>query len=88
MHKLHKILKQIHKEFEAAEDYIHCASAHEDDVRDLYRTLAREELTHADKLMTMCDKHVETEMKGIWDFEKEMLKEKYLMLKTKMSHID
>ena len=88
MHKLHKVLKQIHKELEAAEDYIHCSSVSEDDVKDLYRSLSREELTHADKLINMCDKHIDSELKSIWEFEKEMLKDKLLTLKTKMSHLD
>lgn len=88
MHKLHKILKQIHKELEAAEDYIHCASVSEDDVKDVYKSLSRDELTHADKLMTMCERHIEDEKKMIWDFEKEMMKDRYMDLKTKLSHID
>lgn len=88
MHKLHKILKQIHKEFEAAEDYIHCASVSEDDVKDMYKSLARDELSHAEKLMNMCDRHLESEMKGIWDFEKEMLRHRHLFLKTEWTHLD
>ena len=88
MHKLHKILKQIHKEFEAAEDYIHCASVYEDERRDTYRSLSRDEISHAEKLINMCDKHIETEMMSVWDFEKEIMKEKLLHLKTRMSHID
>ena len=89
MHKLHKVLKQIHKEFEAAEDYLHCASvAENDDVEDLYKTLCKEELTHAEKLMNMCEKHLEQDMRPIWEFEKEMLKHKHLFLKTEWSHLD
>lgn len=88
MHKLHKILKQIYKELEAAEDYIHCASVSDDDVEDLYKSLARDELSHAEKLMNMCDKHLESDMKAIWDFEKEMLKHRHINLKTTLSHID
>lgn len=88
MHKLHKIIKQIHKELDAAEDYIHCSSASEDEnVRDTYKSIARDELTHADKLMSMCDKHIKEDLKAFWEFEKDMFKERYMDLKTKLSYL-
>lgn len=88
MHKLHRILKQINKELDTAEDYIHCASHSEDEVRDTYKSLARDELSHADKLTNMCEKHIEPEMKAIWEFEKEAIKEKLVHFRTKMSNIE
>ena len=88
MHKLHKLLKQIYKELEAAEDYMHCAASSEADVKDTYKLLAREELTHADRLINMGNRHVDNDMKQIWEFEKEVIMERLLHDKTKMSHID
>lgn len=88
MHKLHKIIKQVHKELEAAEDYIHCASVSEDDVKDVYKSLSRDELSHAEKLIMMCDRHIDEDKKILWEFEKEMMKDRHLNLKSKLSHID
>ena len=88
MHKLHKILKQIYKELEAAEDYMHCAINSESDIRDTYKSIAREELVHADKLINMCNRHAEESMKAIWEFERENIMERLLHDKSKMSHID
>ena len=88
MHKLHKLLKQIYKELEAAEDYIHCAVNSESDVRETYRSLARDELTHAEKLIMLGNRHVDEDMKRIWDFEKENITERWMHDKTKMSHIE
>lgn len=88
MHKLHRILKQINKELETAEDYIHCASHTEDDVQELYKNLARDELSHADKLTNMCEKHIEPDLKAIWEFEKEGIKERLTHYRTKMANID
>ena len=88
MHKLHKILKQIYKELEAAEDYIHCAANSENDPRDVYKSLARDELSHADKLVNLCNRHIEDEMKAIWEFEKESIMERIIHNKTKLQHVD
>ena len=88
MHKLHKLLKQIYKELDAAEDYMHCAANSENDVRDVYKSLAREEMVHADRLVNMGNKHVEEDMKAIWEFEKESIMERMVHDKAKMSHID
>lgn len=88
MHKLRKVLEQIHKELEAAEDYIECALISDDDRKDVYKSLSRDELSHAEKLMNMCEKHVEEDKKLIWEFEKDMLKHKHLTLKTKFSHVE
>lgn len=88
MHKLHRLLKQIYKELEAAEEYMHCAGNSEADVRDTYKMIAREELTHAERLIAMCNRHIENDMKQIWEFEKENIIERLMHDKTKMAHID
>ena len=90
MHKLHKMLKQIYKELDAAEDYMHCAANSESDIKDTYKAIAREEINHAERLIALCNRHIGTDndMKVIWEFEKEQISERLMHDKAKMSHID
>lgn len=91
MHKIHKLLEQIQLEFETAEDYIHCASKSEDYCKDVYKSLARDELEHVDKLIATGNKSgytKETKEADVWSFVVEHSRNKISMLKYKLSSID
>lgn len=91
MHKLHKLKEQIDCEFKAAEDYVHCALKSEDFVKDTYKSIAREELEHVEKLIDIGDKYSfakDSAEYTIWRFIVEEAQSKVANIKAKLSMID
>ena len=82
MKLIKKIVEQIDKEIEAAQDYADCALNHKDDSRELtelYIKLSSAELEHSDWLHAHAVRIIEryrmekgeapVEMKAIWEYE-------------------
>lgn len=53
-----QLIHQIHDELNMAAQYIECASHKEGDAKDTYKSISRDELTHAERLMAMGDTRV------------------------------
>lgn len=84
------LMHQVCDELEMAKGYIECASKVEGDDRDVYKSIARDELNHAEKLIVLGDSHVaslpETDKcRIIWEFKREEFKTKQLQLKAEHS---
>ena len=85
-----QLIHQIHDELDTACEYIKCAAQKDGDAKDIYRTLSKEELTHAEKLMSLGDQyavalHAEDSHKIIWAYEKENFRDRYIKLKAEWS---
>lgn len=85
-----KLIHQIANEFETAEEYMDCANHHEGEERDIYRSLAKEELNHAERLMHLG--HMKSERgtlsdncKIIWEYEKEKFSSRLIKDKAEYS---
>lgn len=82
-------IRQIERELEAANDYIHCAAKSEGNERDVYKSLASDELGHAEKLMRLCEKmHHDDEKAKAWKYLSDVFKDQIIQLKTKYQLID
>lgn len=85
-----KLLHQIQMEFDTTEEYIHCASHSTGDELDIYRSLAKEELNHAERLMNLGKARKE---KGqldekcaiIWEYEKDVYAAKLIKFRAECS---
>ena len=83
-----KIMKYIKEELEMSECYIASSNMSQDDEKDLYKSISKEELNHAEKLMNLVDTKINglpmnDQQRIIWDYEKDNYKEKFLELKTR-----
>lgn len=83
-----KIMKYIKEELEMSECYIASSNMPQDDEKDLYKSISKEELNHAEKLMNLVDTKISTlpmndRQRIIWDYEKDNYKEKILRIKTR-----
>lgn len=87
---MNKLIHQIHNELDMAEQYIDCASKAEYEERDTYRSIAKDELNHAEKLISMgnsklTSKTDDVKYKFIWEYEKENFATKMTKLKAELS---
>lgn len=86
MKMLRNIVEDIHEELEGAKHYAMLAMEHKStnrDAADKYAEMAKQEMSHAEKLHDMAVKHIEKHtvdgaappaaMKTIWDWEHEKL---------------
>lgn len=73
---IRKLVHQIENEFLTAEEYMECAAQLKSDESDIYKSLAKEELNHAERLMHLGQIRLEHDLldekcKVIWEYEKE-----------------
>lgn len=88
-----QLIHQIHDELNTACSYIECASHKEGDDRDVYRSLSKDELNHAEKLMTLGDNHAASmqssdSLRIIWEYQREQFKDRYIKLKAEWSMLN
>lgn len=87
------LIHQIHDELNTADQYIECASHKDGDDRDVYKSLSKDELNHAERLMTLGDQHVASmptsdPQRIIWEYQREQFKDRYVKLKAERSMLD
>lgn len=87
------LIHQIHDELNMADQYIECASHKEGEDRDVYKSISKDELNHADRLMILGDQHAATmqatdPQKVIWEYQREQFKDRYIKLKAERSMLD
>ena len=89
---MNKLIYQIHNELDMAEQYIDCAARAEDDAKDVYKSIARDELNHAEKLIAIGNTKLASKMgdvkcKVIWEYEKDNFASKMTKLRAEWSAI-
>lgn len=87
------LIHQIHDELNMAENYIECAAHKEGDDRDVYRSISKDELNHAERLMVLGDQHAasmqaEDSHRIIWEYQRDQFKNKYIKLKAEWSMLN
>ena len=88
-----QLIRQIHDELNMADQYIECASHKEGEARDVYRSIGKDELNHAEKLMALGDQHIMSMQdmdpsRIIWDYQRDSFKDRYIKLKAEWSMLN
>ena len=86
---MNKIIEQIHHELEAAHGYMECASKHSGEGREMYKTLSKNEIEHAEKLMHFGNDKINKETNDfiIWNYEVDNFNSKIIKIKSELSLI-
>lgn len=89
---MNKIISYAYCELEMADKYIDCAVAHDGEEKELYKSLAKDELSHAEKLVNLgnakaksLDEHDKHYI--IWEYEKENILSKWMRIKSEWAMI-
>lgn len=85
-----QIIHQIHDELNMADAYVDCATHAEGEDKDVYRSISKEELNHAERLIAMGDRHASTKSHDdkcyiIWEYQKEQLVSRFYKIKAEWS---
>ncbi len=85
-----QIIHQVHDELNMACEYIECASHMEGDDKDTYKSISRDELNHAEKLIILGDSHVASmpeleKDRVIWEYQRELFMQRWTKLKAEWS---